>query len=85
MSLGTATQNNITIGTFGKSFVALHPDQQAAATTIMRSLLQGVDLSSCDSETMSLHHVEIAKIVTTGSHAVLFGRSGWMECNLGSS
>lgn len=48
MRLGTATQNNIAIGTFGKAFVALQPDQQAAVTATMRGALQGVDLTKHD-------------------------------------
>ena len=43
--LGTATQNNIATARFGKSYAALSPDQQASATTTMRSMLQGVDLT----------------------------------------
>lgn len=43
--LGTTTQNNIALARFGKAFVALTPDQQASATTTMRTVLQGVNLT----------------------------------------
>jgi nitric oxide reductase subunit B len=43
--LGTATQNNVAMAGFGKSFEALSFEQQASATAAMRSALQGIDLT----------------------------------------
>jgi nitric oxide reductase subunit B len=43
--LGTATQNNVSLSRFGKPFARLSSDEQASATTTMRQLLQGIDLT----------------------------------------
>src|ERR1700733_12151849 len=48
VALGTATQNNVTLATFGKPFVELTADQQASATAAMRRALQGVDLTKLE-------------------------------------
>jgi hypothetical protein len=42
--LGTATQNNMAMTSFGKSFEALTFEQQASATAAMRNAMQGIDL-----------------------------------------
>ena len=46
--LGTTTQDNIALARFGKPFAALSADQQASASTTMRSALQGVNLTIPD-------------------------------------
>jgi nitric oxide reductase subunit B len=46
--LGTATQNNIALTRYAKPFAQLSADQQASATTTMRHLLQGIDLTKSD-------------------------------------
>ena len=46
--LGTATQNNVSLARYGRSFVALSADEQASATSSMRGLLQGIDLTRTD-------------------------------------
>jgi nitric oxide reductase subunit B len=46
--LGTATQNNVSLTRFGKPFARLSADEQASATTTMRQLLQGIDLTKQD-------------------------------------
>jgi len=43
--LGTETQNNVALATTGNAFAALPAEQQASATTAMRTALQGVDLT----------------------------------------
>ncbi|HEY6457071.1 MAG TPA: cbb3-type cytochrome c oxidase subunit I [Steroidobacteraceae bacterium] len=43
--LAAATQNNIALASFGKEFTALALEQQASATTAMRTALHGVDLT----------------------------------------
>ncbi len=45
VSLGLATQDNIARASSGKPFQMLPADQQASATSAMRSSLQGVDLT----------------------------------------
>lgn len=46
--LGTTTQNNMAMTSFGKSFEALTFEQQASSTAAMRSTMQGIDLTKRD-------------------------------------
>ena len=77
--LGTATQNNVATLRFGKVFAELSTDQQASASTTMRGILQGVNLTDANvvvpdplARALSTVRDEVAKTLNTADPA-----AGW--------